>query len=132
MIESRWLRLSFLVGFMGLIYVFSGNEVPPMVLHAEVGSGLPMGNLVHIGAYAILGALVYWSVMGLGRFEWRLVVVVVFCVVYGASDELHQGFVTGRDGSVFDVALDGLGSLLTIVGLVVIKMRRGSSPSGEL
>ena len=56
----------------------------------------------HIGEYAVLGALIYRA---LGREEPALAAGIV----YAATDELHQHYVSGRVGSVIDVAVDALG-----------------------
>lgn len=37
---------------------------------------------------------------------------VFFTLIYAASDEWHQTFVFGRSGTVMDVFIDSVGSLL--------------------
>ena len=39
----------------------------------------------------------------------------VFCLIYAASDEIHQSFVSGRDGNIPDVLLDFSGALFGIL-----------------
>ena len=36
--------------------------------------------------------------------------VCVIAIIYAASDEFHQSFVSGRDASSFDLLLDAIGS----------------------
>lgn len=38
---------------------------------------------------------------------------LIFCIIYAASDEYHQSFVTGRSSRVFDVGFDTLGMFLS-------------------
>ena len=39
----------------------------------------------------------------------------IFCIVYAGTDEIHQIFVPGRDGRIWDVCIDSIGSLLGIL-----------------
>jgi VanZ family protein len=36
----------------------------------------------------------------------------LFAIIYGATDELHQLFVPGRNADLYDVFADGIGGLL--------------------
>ena len=87
-----------------VIFVFS--SIP------DLGTGLGGWDLVlrklaHTAEYAILGALLLratgrtWLAFGLG-------------VLYAASDEFHQTFVSGRHGTPVDVAIDALGVAIGI------------------
>ena len=87
-----------------VIFVFS--SIP------DLGTGLGGWDLVlrklaHTAEYAILGALLVratgrgWLAFGLG-------------VLYAASDEIHQTFVTGRHGTPVDVAIDAVGVAIGI------------------
>lgn len=46
--------------------------------------------------------------------------IIVFCSLYGASDEWHQSFVIGRNSSVGDWVADTLGALLMV--LLIFKL----------
>jgi len=63
----------------------------------------------HITEFAILGALLY-------RAFGHEVLALAAGIVYAATDEVHQHFVSGRVGSVVDVALDAIG---IAVGMLV-------------
>ena len=87
-----------------VIFVFS--SIP------DLGTGLGGWDLVlrklaHTAEYAILGALLVratgraWPAFGLG-------------VLYAASDEIHQTFVSGRHGTPVDVAIDAVGVAIGI------------------
>lgn len=46
---------------------------------------------------------------------WRQAVIAfAICVLYAASDEVHQLFVPGRSGQVSDVGIDAVGALIGI------------------
>jgi VanZ family protein len=48
---------------------------------------------------------------------------LLICLIYSISDEVHQIFVPGRSGEVFDVLIDTLGSFIGINILYKIKSR---------
>lgn len=56
-------------------------------------------------------------------------------VFYAVSDELHQYFVPGRNASVWDVLLDGVGvicGVFAVAGItVLIRRKQIKSPSHE-
>lgn len=61
----------------------------------------------HVGEYAIL----YWLVWRTNKsFKLSLLLVVLFAF----SDEWHQTFVPGREGTLRDVGFDSIGSLLSL------------------
>jgi len=43
----------------------------------------------------------------------------IICVLYAISDEIHQYFVPGRAGMLFDVGVDALGALTGMVAFFV-------------
>jgi VanZ family protein len=69
----------------------------------------------HITEYAVLGALLY-------RALEREAPALGAGLAYAATDELHQHYVSGRVGSVIDVAVDALG---VVAGMLVWLWVRG-------
>ncbi len=64
----------------------------------------------HITEFAVLGGLVSLIWMTFGRsFGFRFAVSFLISLLYAATDELHQRFVSGRSGSLFDVLVDTAG-----------------------
>lgn len=71
----------------------------------------------HAGLYFVLGGFVINSFIQTGTKGFKAYTyALLFCVAYAASDELHQTFVVGRSGEVFDVLIDTAG---VIVGISV-------------
>jgi len=64
---------------------------------------LSWDKLQHFGAYGTFGFLLVRAFGGAG---WKPLAVGV---LYGASDELHQRFVPGRDCNGYDLLADALG-----------------------
>jgi VanZ family protein len=82
------------------------------------GVALPPGRnwdkVLHAGAFGVLTLLSAWALTR-GRLRaatWPvLLAACLIAILYGASDELHQWFVPGRDADVFDLFADALGAL---------------------
>lgn len=75
----------------------------------------------HVVAYAVLAVLARRAAgrtppLAAHPGRWGAAIALL----YGAADELHQGFVPGRDGRASDVAVDGVGALL---GLTLARRR---------
>jgi len=72
----------------------------------------------HALAYAGLAGLVARALgRGLPPRITRLDLVIGFaiCVIYAASDELHQSFVPGRSPDIADVAADAIGAAVALI-----------------
>ncbi len=69
----------------------------------------------HLAIYALLAISVLYGFspwLEDKKFPTVTLLVGLFCVLYGISDEFHQSFIPGRFVSVGDVAADGAGALL--------------------
>jgi hypothetical protein len=99
-VRHRGLRLWLpVVAWAALIFALS--SVP------DLGTGLGGWDLVlrklaHAAEFAVLGAL-------LARAVGRAWPAFAIGVLYAVSDEVHQSFVAGRQGSPLDVAIDAVG-----------------------
>lgn len=87
--------------------IFGLSSVP------DLGTGLGGWDLVlrklaHATEYAILAALL---VRALGRPGWA----ALAGLAYAISDEIHQSFVEGRQGSPLDVGIDTVGVLVGVM-----------------
>ncbi len=87
--------------------IFYASSIP--------GSGLPSGlgfwtTVAHFIEYSCLGAALAIALSGKNRKFWIVVLIaVLICSIYGASDELHQWFVPGRSTDIFDWLTDTAG-----------------------
>jgi VanZ family protein len=106
----RWLPP---VAWMAVI--FAASHTPA----ARIPSAGPWDVLVkkggHLASYALLAWL--WlralrPALSPPRLAWAAFAIAV---LYAASDEVHQTFVEGRNGTPVDVAIDAAGALLAIL-----------------
>ncbi len=83
-----------------------GEEIPSVFKYQDVA--------FHFLEYAFLSVLLGRALKAGGlRAVWagRFCLILFLCLLYAASDELHQIFVSHRSASIFDIAMDGLGAL---------------------
>ena len=87
--------------------IFALSSIPS--LSTELGLwDLLLRKAAHVVEYAILGALLL-------RALGRELAAVAAGVAYACTDEIHQHFVPGRNGSPLDVVFDTAGVLLGVV-----------------
>ena len=116
MLKIVWWTLSLV--WAGLIFWLSSS--PDARGGASLLALLPYGDkLAHGTAFGVLGAFLY---MASGRAR----VALVLAVLYGASDELHQGFVPGRSVDALDLLADTLGAALFVFFVRYLTQRRGA------
>jgi len=106
----RWLPALI---WMGLIFLVSAQPSLPSVPGRW---DLLLKKGMHMVAYGILTILYLWALRGSAHDD-RVVRVasVVLALTYALSDEYHQTFVPGRNGTWVDVAVDGVGILAATV-----------------
>lgn len=75
----------------------------------------------HLATYATMAVLasMTFAQEGTRRARWSLG-ATVWCVIFAATDEWHQSFVSGRHGTPIDVAIDTFGA---VVGQLALRRR---------
>ncbi len=68
----------------------------------------------HFSIYLILGMLVSGAMIKNGNKRRAVLISLLICSVYAASDELHQLFVPGRGCQLKDVLIDSAGAFTGI------------------
>jgi VanZ family protein len=113
------------LALMGLIYFLSAQP--------DLNSGLGLVDevgrkLVHMAEYGLLWWL--WS----RAFGFRRpVLAAVITLAYAATDEFHQTFVHGRNGSPIDWGIDAAGvALAWALSVVWARSRQSSDVSRQL
>lgn len=102
----RWIPALFIIGVSCYLSSKEHIEAMPTFFNAD--------KLVHLVCFA---GLAFWVAFGFDTKEYsRVWIPVVFVMLYGAFDELHQSCVPGRMASVYDWLFDAVGG---VVGSVV-------------
>ncbi len=109
-----WLLL--LLSYCAVIYELSDQPVLPVPALFNM-----QDKVIHAMAYAVMAAL-FWQT---ARYRMPklfpcAVVTVLFCSLYGISDEWHQSFVAGRMADPLDWLADTTGALL----LTIVRYKR--------
>lgn len=98
--KDRLWRWAPALAWAGAIFAVSARSTValPSVSHAD--------KIAHFGAYLVLGLCLAW---GQRTSRLSLLAVAVLGILYGASDEVHQLFVPGRDADWLDWVADSVG-----------------------
>ncbi|MFW0837592.1 MAG: VanZ family protein [Candidatus Komeilibacteria bacterium] len=107
--------------WMSLIWYLSAQ--PNLVIGLPGIWELFARKLAHIAIYTILALLLMklfshaWVGRRPSRVELVLQVslVIILAVLFAISDEWHQSFIAGRQGSGIDIIIDSIGVLFGIV-----------------
>lgn len=111
---SGALRLLPATAVMGVIFALSSRSaLPPLpgltwAVTAIVG---------HFAVYALLAAAVWWGLPSRFSGRWRATVAFVGVMAYGATDEIHQSFVTGRSLEPLDLVVDAAGAACALLAV---------------
>jgi len=87
--------------------------------------GFLIRKVAHFTLYFILG-LLWMSLLKEYSISLKTQVIyaVLLCVLYACSDEIHQLFVSGRDGKLLDVLIDTMGSLSSSLLVYIFRKRK--------
>jgi VanZ family protein len=124
----RWLRdFVPLILWMALIFWFSSQSVL-VDIESDANEKL-IYKTAHITVYAVL-AWLWWRALAARReVSWSiLLLALLFTVLYGISDEIHQLFVPGRHGQIADIFFDTGGALVMILLIRRVKRVRDLPP----
>src|ERR671914_2946165 len=98
----------------GAAVIFTGSSIPS--LDSGLGTwDTVLRKLAHVGEYAILGGLLYRAVR-------REPAAIALGSLYAVTDEVHQSFVAGRNGSPVDWLIDTAG---VVAGVLLVSWRSG-------
>lgn len=109
------LRFIPLITLMGVIFYLSHQAGNSLRLPEIVG----LDKLLHALVYGLLAITAFIAVRpwrSRVSKSWLAFAVVVFCFLYGVSDEFHQSFIPNRYVSGWDVVADTLGA--AVVALI--------------
>lgn len=98
--------------WMGVIFIFS--SIPN--LKSELKEDYILRKIAHILEFAILTFLLIRCLVQEKLSIKKIVIYsIIFAIFYALIDEYHQSFILGRQGTLKDVGIDGIGILLIAV-----------------
>lgn len=109
--------------WMGLIYFLSSRPGSDYSTAQSWVDSVPGAEyFVHGGLFFVLGVLVFGVLRAnVPQRGWLIGVdTVIFCTLYGISDEFHQTLVEGREATGFDLIADVLGGIVAATLLLLI------------
>ena len=91
----------------------------------DLNSGLgPLDLWLRKGAHITI-YLVLWLTLARATDWRRPILATVIALLYAASDEFHQTYVSGRHGTPVDVGIDAIGMGLAALAWALTLRRRG-------
>lgn len=94
------------------LLIFIQSALPPAI----ETEGVPMGDkFLHLAAYLFMAALFFRALKAtrpMARPIWLWTASVLFTILYGASDEIHQSFVPARSADILDFLADAAGAVI--------------------
>jgi VanZ family protein len=102
-----------------MLVIFTFSSIPS----AEMPNfGLADTLIKKLGHATEYGILFLTLARALRPASWQgLAACWLLVILYAASDEFHQSFVAGRNSTVVDVGIDGLGGLVASFALACLK-----------
>jgi VanZ family protein len=102
---TRWMAV---VLWMGVIFALSAT--PSLASPFEPFYDFMLRKMAHVTVYAVLTVLMYGALRPhTARPTHAWLLAMLMATLYACSDEWHQTFVPGREGTVRDVTIDGSG-----------------------
>ena len=81
----------------------------------------PVRKLAHYTLYFLLGISIYNLIL-YTKFDNKIIISIIICMLYAFTDEFHQLFIIGRTGQFKDIIIDTIGSTTSI--LILNKIHR--------
>ena len=80
----------------------------------------------HFFLYFTLSILLFALLKEFTDNKLKLIIItILLCTFYAITDELHQGFVSGRTSKMFDIFIDTLGATIgTSLSYLFLKLRK--------
>jgi VanZ family protein len=134
-----WLRRVSVVAYCALVYYLSSRSEYPDVQPWFPGWAPDPSIIAHFFLYAVF-AIAAWNNFRAEPAGWlsrrATFFAIVFCALYGVTDEYHQSFVPNRQCTFADFATDTIGAaagmaFITLMQLLKKNKKRLSASPGE-
>ena len=111
-----WLRIILVLVWMGIIFILS--SIPSLKSSLPSVFDLVARKLAHIFVYFVLTSLSWYALDSTPMWRGaKLRTAFIIAFFYAISDEYHQTFVFGRNGSPVDILVDSIGISFSLAWL---------------
>ena len=118
------LAIYWLPALVWAVAISAVSHIPaPEIQKAVDAVPIALDIAYHVIVFGVMGALGYWAASRhLGQSsKWSYLAGLGFAIGYGAVDEVHQTFVSGRSSAAEDVGYDALGATVAIVAIFAVR-----------
>jgi VanZ family protein len=93
--------------------IYALSSIPSLESGFPLTWDVVIRKIAHAAEFGILGVLL---LRVFSRYTKRHIVLAgILGIFYAATDEYHQSFVPGREGTPWDVLIDGLGVVVSLL-----------------
>ncbi|MFC1662665.1 VanZ family protein [Patescibacteria group bacterium] len=112
----RKILIYWLPPILWAVIIYKISSVPNLKSGLVDAIDLILRKLAHFAEYGLLSILVYRA-FSLNRPNRKSIILIAWIVasLYAITDEWHQTFVIGRQGSAVDVMIDSAGALFGVL-----------------
>ena len=113
--KSKYILIYWVPIFIYCLLIFIQSSYPSV---ETIPTFLFSDKLLHFSAYALLGILffrAFETFPALNNHHLTVALSILCAGLYGASDEIHQYFVPGRNADIMDLAADFTGSFAGVI-----------------
>lgn len=115
------------LAWIWLLLLFAQSSIPYDLL-PPAPPIIGWDKVVHMVLFGILAFLLMRSRVEGKPSVWM---ILLFCLAYGASDELHQLAVPGRYSSLYDWIADGIGAGIVVWVMTRIEVKKRRTLSSQ-
>lgn len=101
--------LKFLPPLVWMAVIFFWSSQPKVAFSGNYWVSFAFFKTLHIIEYGIL--FVLWR-FAFGKKNTAGRDAAIIAILYGVSDEIHQGFIPGRESRIRDIAIDAIGVII--------------------
>ncbi len=103
---------------MWALFIFSFSSVTTPQIAEDHWQDFFIKKLAHLIEYGVFSLLLFRALKGSGfNSNKAFLYSLSISIVYGITDEFHQSFTPGREPTVRDATIDGLGSLSVLLAI---------------
>ncbi|WP_245629800.1 VanZ family protein [Domibacillus robiginosus] len=117
---GTWIGLPRLKENVTLLSILHPNSDFYFLWSIEMDSEFVLRKLAHISFFGLLAFLIY---LNLPEGRGRYLLAGGFTALFAFTDEVHQAFITGRDGRLMDVMLDVASGALVLLFIYILKRK---------